>query len=88
VKTGVRRFFLGGHEFAVISVHVHVPDGAALTRAERETAELLARGMTNREIARARGTSTNTVANQIKSVFRKLGVQSRAELVTVLVYPA
>jgi DNA-binding CsgD family transcriptional regulator len=84
MTTGVRRFRLGGDEFAVISLPTHIPHGATLTRAERETAELLARGLTNKDIALARGTSTNTVANQIKSVFRKLGVRSRVELVTLL----
>jgi DNA-binding NarL/FixJ family response regulator len=37
-------------------------------------------GRSNAEIARDRGTCARTVANQIASMFRKLGVQSRAEL--------
>jgi DNA-binding CsgD family transcriptional regulator len=35
-------------------------------------------------IARARGTSPHTVANQIRSLFSKLGVGSRAEFVRAL----
>jgi DNA-binding NarL/FixJ family response regulator len=40
--------------------------------------------MTNRDIARARGSSENTVANQLKSISRKRGVQSRIDLVRLL----
>ena len=53
---------------------------APLTEAEREIALLLVRGATNREIALQRGSAERTVANQIQSLFRKLGVASRAEL--------
>lgn len=38
-------------------------------------------GESNDDIARRRGTSPRTVANQIASIFRKHGVGSRAELV-------
>jgi DNA-binding NarL/FixJ family response regulator len=55
-----------------------------LTRAEREVASLVSRGVANRAIATARGTSPNTVANQIKSLFVKLGVSSRLDLVRLL----
>jgi two-component system nitrate/nitrite response regulator NarL len=48
---------------------------------EREIAGMVMRGLSNREIAAARGTSENTVANQLKAIFRKLGVASRIELV-------
>lgn len=48
--------------------------------AEREVAAMAARGLSNREIARARGTSERTVANQLSTIFRKLGVSSRVEL--------
>jgi DNA-binding CsgD family transcriptional regulator len=32
--------------------------------------------------AAARGTSENTVANQLKAIYRKLGISSRMELVS------
>jgi DNA-binding NarL/FixJ family response regulator len=51
-----------------------------LSRAEREVVELLLSGASNAEIARQRGTSARTVANQAASIFRKLGVGSRMEL--------
>lgn len=51
-----------------------------LAEAEQEVCELVLRGQDNRAIAAKRGTSPRTVANQIASIFRKLGVHSRAEL--------
>jgi DNA-binding CsgD family transcriptional regulator len=53
---------------------------ARLTPAEREILRSLLEGMPRASIARARATSERTVANQIASVFRKLGVHSRSEL--------
>ena len=54
---------------------------ACLTLAERAVVEAVAAGASNAEIARLRGTSVRTVANQLASVFRKLGVRTRHELV-------
>jgi DNA-binding NarL/FixJ family response regulator len=54
-----------------------------LTPAELEVARCAVAGMSNRAIARWRQSSIRTVANHIASVFRKLGVGSRAELATV-----
>ena len=51
-----------------------------LTTAEREVAVEAARGLSNSEIAEARGRSVRTVVNQLASVFAKLGLGSRAEL--------
>lgn len=51
-----------------------------LTRAEKEVTGLLLEGLTNHEIARTRGTSVRTVANQVAAIFRKLKVTARAEL--------
>ena len=51
-----------------------------LTRAERDVAKRAAAGDGNHAIARARGASPRTVANQLAAVFAKLGVRSRAEL--------
>jgi DNA-binding NarL/FixJ family response regulator len=51
-----------------------------LTRAERAVAAAAARGASNEDIARERRTSTRTVANQLASIYRKLGIASRAEL--------
>ena len=57
-----------------------LPSFPQLTKAEAELARQLLLGASNREIAKSRGTSRFTVANQIASIFRKLEVHSRAEL--------
>jgi len=49
-----------------------------LTRREREVLELLAQGMTNKEIAEALVITTNTVKRHLKAIFRKLGVHTRS----------
>ncbi len=53
---------------------------ASLSGAERQILHELLAGSTTADISRRRGTSSNTVANQIASIFQKLGVRSRAEL--------
>lgn len=55
-----------------------------LTAAEGEVARLIAAGLSNAEIARRRGASPRTVANQAASIFRKLGVTSRLGLYSLL----
>jgi DNA-binding NarL/FixJ family response regulator len=54
---------------------------SCLTAAEREVVRGLLRGQSNAEIASARNCAVRTVANQVRSIFRKLGVTSRAEVV-------
>lgn len=70
-------------EMAVLSFPIDEGEGAlvSLTNAEHEVVLAVERGESNAEIARARGTSARTVANQVARVFKKLGVASRAELV-------
>jgi DNA-binding NarL/FixJ family response regulator len=52
-----------------------------LTLRESEVAALLARGLSNREIAEALYISEHTVKSHLKSVFRKTGVGTRARAV-------
>jgi len=51
-----------------------------LTETERRVAELAASGMTNREVAAALFISPKTVDANLSRVYRKLGVESRAQL--------
>jgi len=56
----------------------------ALTTSEQEVAVLVTEQLSNAEIARRRGVAPRTIANQLASVYRKLGVGSRTELVALL----
>lgn len=49
-----------------------------LTRREREVLELLAQGMTNKEIAAKLFITTNTAKRHLKAIFRKLDVHTRS----------
>jgi len=53
---------------------------APLSPGERDVARLARTGLSNAEIARARGTSPRTVANQLARIYRKLGMGSRMDL--------
>jgi DNA-binding CsgD family transcriptional regulator len=58
--------------------------GAGLTDAERRVADLIAGGATNREAAEVLFVSVRTVETHVASVYRKLGVRSRADLARTL----
>lgn len=51
-----------------------------LTAKEAEVAQLVWEGLTNREIARAIGTTEQVVKNYLRTTFDKLGVWTRLEL--------
>jgi DNA-binding NarL/FixJ family response regulator len=53
---------------------------AALSRREREVAELVARGSTNQAIADALFLSVKTVESHLRNIFAKAGVGSRDAL--------
>jgi DNA-binding CsgD family transcriptional regulator len=57
---------------------------SVLSPREREVASYVSLGLTNREIGLACGTSPNTVHHQLQTIFRKLEVASRAELVSIM----
>ncbi len=61
---------------------------ANLTRSELEVLDHLFAGLSNAGIAALRGRSVRTVANQVASIYRKLGVSSRLQLVAQLAPPA
>ena len=70
-----------GEELLILSYAIDEPTPPpGLSAAERSVAMAVVRGLSNTEIALERGTSIRTVANQMHSIFTKLGVASRAEL--------
>jgi DNA-binding CsgD family transcriptional regulator len=73
--------------FAQQIITVPRPDlalAAWLAPAEHAVINLLIEGQTYAEIAQTRQTSVRTVANQVASGFRRLGVSGRAELLCML----
>jgi DNA-binding NarL/FixJ family response regulator len=52
-----------------------------LTLRETEVLRLVARGLSNREVAEALGTAEGTVKNQVSSIMSKLGVRDRTRAV-------
>jgi pimeloyl-ACP methyl ester carboxylesterase/DNA-binding CsgD family transcriptional regulator len=55
-----------------------------LSRSETEVLELMLEGQSNVDISRERNRSIDTVKSQMQSIFRKLGVTSRVEVVQVV----
>jgi LuxR family transcriptional regulator, maltose regulon positive regulatory protein len=64
---------------AFVLPEAELPD--ALTLAEQEVALQVYAGASHRDIAETRGVSVKTIGNQLDSIYRKLGVSSRIELV-------
>jgi DNA-binding CsgD family transcriptional regulator len=66
-----------------VSDHTEVVK-APLTEAERRVAYLIANGHTNKATAKSLGISINTVGSHLRSIYSKLGVQSRVQLANIL----
>ncbi|MFC4116553.1 response regulator transcription factor [Nonomuraea zeae] len=61
-----------------------VPDElSALSSRERQVLELIARGLSNAQIAEETGLSLSTVKNRVSDLFAKLDVRDRAQAVIV-----
>jgi DNA-binding CsgD family transcriptional regulator/tetratricopeptide (TPR) repeat protein len=56
----------------------------SLTEAERRVAYLIASGHTNKSTAKSLRISINTVGTHLRSIYAKLGVQSRVQLANIL----
>lgn len=59
----------------------HTEHPETLTRRELAVLRLMARGLSNREIAEALGTAEGTVKNQTSSILSKLGVRDRTRAI-------
>lgn len=57
----------------------------SLTDTERAVSELIAHGLTNRQVAGRMYISTHTVAHHLRQAFRKLSIRSRVELARIVV---
>lgn len=74
----------GGETLVVFSFPSQYDASTDLTATEREIVELTLRGLTTAQIASVRGVVKATVSSQLQSIYRKLGVSSRAELACML----
>jgi len=57
----------------------------SVTRTELKIVKLVVEGMTHQQMAQEHGSSPRTVANHISSVFHRIGVSGRSELLVYLV---
>ena len=77
---------IGAHRWAerarrdLARIGGRAPTPVALTPSEQQIADLVAEGLTNREVASAMFVSVHTVEANLKRIYRKLGVRSRTEL--------
>jgi DNA-binding NarL/FixJ family response regulator len=81
--------FVGDDDRELRVIAVSRPDRTlqeVLPAAELAVIRSLVEGLSYQEIARRRGTSTRTIANQISAVFRRLRVSGRNELVQRLFF--
>jgi DNA-binding CsgD family transcriptional regulator len=75
-----------GHRPLLAEIEQELPrvvaarSGTELTATERRVAELIADGASNRDAASALFVSVRTVETHVASIYRKLGVRTRAEL--------
>ena len=68
---------------AVAAKLAEFPERSDLTERELEVLQLVARGLSNKDVARAIGRTDETVKIHLKNTFAKLGVADRTEAVTV-----
>lgn len=71
---------LAEEEFSELQRERTAPDLTLLTKRERQIAELIGRGLSNREIGEELYISEATVKKHISHIFEKLGIESRKDL--------
>lgn len=84
--TAVGKTFVGTAVAGKLFAHIATPDvapptsiGDALSERERDVLRLLARGLSNKDIAAQLFLSQGTVRNHVSAVFEKLGVADRTQ---------
>ena len=70
---------------AVAARLAEFPERSELTERELEVLQLVARGLSNKEVARVIGRTDETVKIHLKNIFTKLDVADRTEAVTVAI---
>lgn len=84
-RVRVGRLDHDGEELLVLSYPLRRPAAfASLSPAELAAVEAVLLGHSQREIAARRRVAPRTIANQLASAYRKLGVRSAAELALLL----
>jgi DNA-binding NarL/FixJ family response regulator len=63
-----------------MSTRTDMPATTSLTKRERDVADAVAAGLSNKEAASALFLSQRTVEFHLTSIYRKLGVRSRTQL--------
>lgn len=71
---------VGGETLVVFAFPDRRAPPSSLTEAENAVVDLILQGFTTAQIAAARGVTRATISSQLQSIYRKLGVTSRAEL--------
>lgn len=85
----VERFEHRGEELVLLTYRLRRPACfAALTAGELAAIEGVLEERPHRDIARERGVSPRTIANQLASAYRKLGVRGASELRVLASAPA
>lgn len=83
MATSLEELLRGGDEPAIRVAEVVTGPQGRLTMREQDVLVALADGRRNREIAERLYLSENTVKTHMRSIFRKLGVNNRAEAVAL-----
>jgi len=78
------RWVLGPQFELVRAPRPELKFASAFSRAQFDVAQRLLEGNSYAQIARHRQTSVRTIANQVASIFARVGVSSRSELVRLL----
>lgn len=85
VITAVRAVWRGERviPLAVATKLAEFPERSDLTERELEVLQLVARGLSNKEVARVIGRTSETVKIHLKNIFAKLDVSDRTQAVTL-----